>query len=120
MPTDHVFVDGLGVGDISNIVLRDRQMMAEDGMIVVIATIDTKRCDLVQNPDLISRGFIYLKENKTLIEETRNRVKKIFKGNIQTDIDDNYFKNKIRNDIGEFLYQKTKRRPMVLPVIIKV
>jgi len=120
VPTDHVFVDGLGVGDISNIVLRDRQMMAEDGMIVVIATIDTKRCDLVQNPDLISRGFIYLKENKTLIEETRNRVKKIFKGNIQTDIDDNYFKNKIRNDIGEFLYQKTKRRPMVLPVIIKV
>ncbi|MBN1779110.1 MAG: ribonuclease J [Candidatus Buchananbacteria bacterium] len=120
VPTDHVFVDGLGVGDISNIVLRDRQMMAEDGMIVVIATIDTKKCDLVQNPDLISRGFIYLKENKTLIEETRNRVKKIFKGNIKTDIDDNYFKNKIRNDIGEFLYQKTKRRPMVLPVIIKV
>ena len=120
VPTNHVFVDGLGVGDISHVVLRDRKMMADDGMIVVIATIDTKKGQLVQNPDLISRGFIYMKENKKLIEETRTRAKKIFKDNLKGEVDENYFKDRIRNEIGQFLYQKTQRRPMVLPVIIKV
>lgn len=76
--TSYVFVDGLGVGgNVSHVVLRDRQLMA-DGMIVVIATIDRKTGKLVQNPDLISRGFIYMKEHKSLIEETRMRAKKIF------------------------------------------
>jgi len=120
IPIEYVYVDGLGVGDISHVVLRDRQMMAGDGMIVVIATVDTKQGKLVHNPDLISRGFIYMKENKKLIEETRRRVKKIFSENLTTDLDENYYKDKIRNDIGQFLYQKTQRRPMVLPVIIKV
>ena len=75
---------------------------------------------MVQNPDLISRGFIYKKENKKLVEETRTKAKNIFKGNLSGDIDENYFKDKIRNEIGKFLYQKTERRPMVLPVIIQV
>lgn len=118
--TDYVFVDGLGVGDVSSIVLRDRQVMAADGMIVVIVTIDKHKGQLVQNPDLISRGFIYMKENKKLIEETRMRARKIFKGNLKGGIDENYFKDKIRNEISNFLYQKTQRRPMVLPVIIQV
>jgi len=120
VPTDYVFVDGLGVGDVSHVVLRDRQLMAEDGMIVVIVTIDKNKGNLVQNPDLISRGFIYMKENKKLVEETRNKAKKIFKGNLKGGVDENYFKDKIRNEIGKFLYQKTQRRPMVLPVIIQV
>jgi len=118
--TDYVFVDGLGVGDVSHVVLRDRQVMAADGMIVVIVTIDRKKGQLVQNPDLISRGFIYMKENKKLVEETRAQAKKIFKNIPQDGIDENYFKDKIRNEIGKFLYQKTQRRPMVLPVIIQV
>lgn len=118
--TSYVFVDGLGVGDVSHIVLRDRQMMADDGMIVVIATIDRKKGKLVQNPDLISRGFIYMKENKKLIEETRSKAKKIFSGNLKGGVDENYYKDRIRNEIGQFLYQKTRRRPMVLPVIIQV
>jgi ribonuclease J len=120
VPTDYVFVDGLGVGDVSHVVLRDRQLMAEDGMIVVIVTIDKNKGNLVQNPDLISRGFIYMKENKKLVEETRAKAKKIFKGNLKGGVDENYFKDKIRNEIGKFLYQKTQRRPMVLPVIIQV
>ena len=119
-PTDYVFVDGLGIGDISHVVLRDRQMMAADGMIVVIITIDTKSGKLIQNPDLISRGFIYMKENKQLIEETRLKAKKIFSGDLRGEVDENYFKEKVRNEIGQFLYQKTERRPMVLPVIIQV
>lgn len=118
--TDYVFVDGLGVGDVSHVVLRDRQVMAGDGMIVVIATIDRKKGKLVQNPDLISRGFIYMKENKKLIEETRNQAKKIFSGELKGGVDENYYKDKIRNEIGKFLYKKTERRPMVLPVIIQV
>ncbi|OGY46907.1 MAG: hypothetical protein A2840_01490 [Candidatus Buchananbacteria bacterium RIFCSPHIGHO2_01_FULL_47_11b] len=120
VPTDYVFVDGLGVGDISHIVLRDRQMMAADGMLVVIATIDTKKGRLVQNPDLISRGFIHMKESKDLVEATRMKAKQIFKDRLTGDVDDNYFKNRLRNEISEFLYKKTQRRPMVLPVIIKV
>ena len=119
--TDYVFVDGLGVGDVSDIVLRDRLMMSEDGMIVIIATIDTHTGDIIGNPDIISRGFVYMKENRDLIEKTRMRVKKIVKDkNPMTAADDDYIKNKIRNDIGQFLFNSTKRRPMVLPVVIKV
>jgi len=119
--TDYVMVDGLGVGDVSNIVLRDRRVMAEDGMIVVIATIDAKTGDTIGNPDIISRGFIYMKENKELIQKTRMKVKKIVKDhNPRTPADDDYVKNKIRNDVGQFLFSQTKRRPMVLPVVIKV
>ena len=121
MNTDYVMVDGLGVGDVSEIVLRDRRMMSEDGMIVVIATIDSKTGDIIGNPDLISRGFVHMKENRDLIEKTRMRVKKIVKDkNPMTPADDDYIKNKIRNDIGQFLFTATKRRPMVLPVVIKV
>jgi len=120
IPSDYVFVDGLGVGDVSNIVLRDRQMMADDGMIVVIATI-RKNGQLVQNPDLISRGFIYMKENKKLVEETRKKVRSLLKDyNPKSSVNDVYMKDKIRNEIGRFLFQKTERRPMVLPVIIEV
>lgn len=121
IPSDYVMVDGLGVGDVSNIVLRDRKVMADDGMIVVIATIDSKTGDPIGNPDIISRGFVYMKENRELIEETRMLVKKIVKDSnpyTQTDID--HIKNKMRNDTGQFLFRKTKRRPMVLPVVIKV
>lgn len=116
--TEYVMVDGLGVGDVSDIVLRDRRMMAEDGMIVVITTIDAKTGDVIGNPDLISRGFVYMKENRDLIEKTRTMAKKIVKDHAQ--VDDDYIKNKIRNDIGQFLFKQTKRRPMVLPVVIKV
>ncbi len=119
--TDYVFVDGLGIGDVSHIVLRDRQMMAEDGMIVVIVTIDKKTGKLLHSPDLISRGFIYMKENKKLMGDTRKKVKKIL---LETDPKieafPDYIKNKIRNDIGKFLFIKTQRRPMVLPVVIEV
>jgi len=119
--TDYVMVDGLGVGDVSEIVLRDRRMMADDGMIVIIATIDSKTGGIIGNPDIISRGFVYMKENRDLIEKTRMKVKNIVKDkNPMTSTDDDYIKNKIRNDIGQFLFTATKRRPMVLPVIIKV
>lgn len=121
VPSEYVMVDGLGVGDVSNIVLRDRRVMSEDGMIVVIATIDNRTGDCIGNPDIISRGFVYMKENRDLIEKTRMKVKKIVKDNdSRTPAADDHIKNKIRNDVGQFLFSKTKRRPMVLPVVIKV
>ena len=121
VPTNYIMVDGLGVGDVSNIVLRDRRVMSADGMIVIIATIDSKTGEPIGNPDIISRGFVYMKENKELIQKTRMKVKKIVKDRApKTPIDDDYIKNKIRNDIGQFLFSQTKRRPMVLPVVIKV
>ena len=119
--TDYVMVDGLGIGDVSELVLRDRRMMAGDGMIVVITTIDAKTGAIIGNPDIISRGFVHMKENRDLIEKTRAKVKKIVKDkNPMTPADDDYIKNKIRNEIGQFLFIITKRRPMVLPVVIKV
>ncbi|MFH1564472.1 MAG: ribonuclease J [bacterium] len=121
VPTDYVMVDGLGVGDVSNIVLRDRRMMSEDGMVVIIATLRHKTGELVGNPDIISRGFVYMKESKELIEQTRKKAKKILQdSDKKSPTFEAYTKDKIRNDIGQFLFSKTKRRPMVLPVIIQV
>ncbi len=119
VPSDYVMVDGLGVGDVSEVVLRDRRMMAEDGMIVIIATIDAKTGDVIGNPDIISRGFVHMKENRDLIEKTRQRVKKMIKEKGAT-LADETLKGQMRNDVGQFLFSQTKRRPMVLPVIIKV
>ncbi len=121
VPSDYVFVDGLGITDTQNIVLRDRQLLAEDGMVVVIATIDTKTGELVQNPDIISRGFVFLKENKKLIEEVRHKVRKmVIESDPLTWADTNQIKNNIRDKVGQFLFSKTQKRPMVLPVVIEV
>ena len=120
VPTEYIMVDGLGVGDVSNIVLRDRQVLADDGMFVVIATIDAKSGDLVGSPDIISRGFVYMKESKTLIDEARQIVRKICREKEVRAADPNEIKNKIRDKVGQFLFKKTKRRPMVLPVVIEI
>lgn len=119
--TDYVMVDGLGVGDVSEIVLRDRVALAEDGIFVVIATIDKKSGQLVGSPDIISRGFVYMRESKELIQKARNKVKSILKeGNAKAPAFDDAIKAKLRNEVGQLLFQATKRRPMVLPVIIEV
>ena len=119
VPAEYVMVDGLGVGDVSEVVLRDRQMMSEDGMFVVIATIKHSSNAVIGNPDIISRGFIYMKESKELLNEARKKVKKIVESQA-TPTDINIIKQQIRDELGLFLYKKTKRRPMVLPVIIEV
>lgn len=117
---DYVMVDGLGVGDIGNVVLRDRQVLAEDGMVVIVATID-KEGKLASSPDIISRGFIYVKGAEKLINDVRHMVRKLITENNVADIA-NWapVRNKIRDDVGQLLFQKTEKRPMVLPVIIRV
>lgn len=119
--TDYVFVDGLGVGDISNVVLRDRQMLAADGIFMVVVIIDRKTGSLIGEPDIISRGFIYMKESKDLLNQVRTKVKKIcIDKEPRAQADEVYIKNKIRDQIGQFLFTKTERRPMVMPMVIEV
>lgn len=121
VPSDYVFVDGLGVSDTQHVVLRDRQVLAEDGMVVVIATIDTKTGKLIQNPDIISRGFVFLKDNKKLIEELRVKARKlIVESDPKTWADTNQIRNNLRDKVGQFLFSKTEKRPMILPVVIEV
>lgn len=121
VPANYVFVDGLGVGDVSQVVLRDRKALADDGIFVVIAQIEKRTGKVSGTPDLVSRGFLQMRENKELIDETRALVKKVIEGtNQQSEADTDHIKQLIRDEVGKFLFQKTERRPMVLPVIIEV
>jgi ribonuclease J len=117
----YVMVDGLGVGDVEEVVLRDRKILAHEGMVVIIMTLAKDRPQLLKNPDIISRGFIYLRENQELLDEIRKRLRGLLSrlpGDRPFDAD--YVKGLVRDQIGQFLYTKIKRRPMVLPVIIEV
>ncbi len=119
-PSDIIMVDGLGVGDIGNVVLRDRQVLAEDGMFVIITLIDSKTGKVRGSPDIISRGFIYLKENKDLLTQVRKKIRFVVERKVTHPINWVYLKDAVRDEIGLFLFQKTERRPMILPVIIEV
>lgn len=120
--TAYVMVDGLGVGDIGQVVLRDRQLLAQDGMFVITVIIDSKTKKIIGKPQVTSRGFIFVKENFDLVNATKKKVEEIIakKTSIDTAINLDYVKNNIRETVGSFLYSKTQRRPMVLPVIIEV
>lgn len=120
VPTSYVMVDGLGIGDVGQVVLRDRQALSQDGMLVVIAVVDSEKGKVRGNPDIISRGFVYLRESKPLLMDVRKKTKAIVEhaasegGTTNWD----YVKENIRDQLGKLLFQKTKRRPMILPVII--
>ena len=122
-PTDYVMVDGLGVGDVKEVVLRDRQHLAEDGIFVIIAIVDSKSGRVRTSPDIISRGFIYLKESQELLKEVRQRTRKIVEEITVSGthpINWTHVKDELREKVGQFLFNKTQRRPMVLPVVIEV
>lgn len=116
-----VFVDGLGVGDVGNIVLRDRKHLAEDGLIVVVVTISSDSGLVVAGPDVISRGFVYVRESESLMEEVRSIAKSCLDVCERNHVRDwNSIKTNIKSKISEQLYRETKRRPMILPVIMEV
>ncbi|HXV26430.1 MAG TPA: ribonuclease J [Candidatus Paceibacterota bacterium] len=119
-PNNLVMVDGLGIGDVGNVVLRDRQVLAEDGMFTIIVVLDPRTGRIRTSPDIISRGFIYLKEQKDLLAQVRRRVRGIVEAEKARPINSAHVKDRIRDDIGQFLFQRTERRPMVLPVIIEI
>lgn len=120
----HVMVDGLGVGDIGNVVLRDRQILASDGMVVVIATIDGRSGRVIGDPDMISRGFVYMKDQRALVQDTRKKIRQIIEKHAGRKHGGEpnwaHLKTDMRDSIGQFLFQRTERRPMVLPVIVEV
>ncbi len=119
--TYFVMVDGLGVGDVQEVVLRDRLTLSQEGMVVVIAVISQSSGRLIKNPDIISRGFIYLKENKDLLSDIREKLRHILvRLPRHNQPEPDYIKSVIRDQIGQLLYNKTKRRPMILPVLIEV
>jgi ribonuclease J len=122
VPSNYVFVDGLGVGDVGEIVLRDRQALAEDGMFVIVAVIDKRTGQVKGSPDIISRGFVYLRESKDLLSQTRRKVIEIVDKSAGHGgpVNWTYVKDEIRNKVGDFLATKTSRRPMILPVVIEV
>jgi len=121
-PSNYVFVDGLGVGDVGEIVLRDRQALAQDGMFVIVTIIDSKTGRVKGSPDIISRGFVYLRESKDLLAQTRRKVIEIVDKSAVNGgaVNWTYVKDEIRNKVGDFLASKTSRRPMILPVVIEV
>jgi ribonuclease J len=120
IPAFYVMVDGLGIGDVEEVVLRDRKSLAKEGMIVLIATIDKRTGNLLKSPDIISRGFIYLRENQDLLEEIRKKIRGIIARLSGQNVESSYLRILIRDNINNFLFRKTGRRPIVLPVVIEV
>ncbi|MFH0891110.1 MAG: ribonuclease J [Candidatus Liptonbacteria bacterium] len=122
VPAFYVMVDGLGVGDVEEVVLRDRRNLAQEGMMVLIVVIDREHGGkLLKNPDIISRGFIYMKENQEIMEDIRKKAKNLI-SRLPSDkpVESEYLKTLLRDQIDQFLYNKTRRRPMVIPVVIEI
>lgn len=121
-PSDDVVVEGFSVGDVSEVVIRDRKMLAEDGIFVVIAMVNTRTGRLKKSPDIIARGFVYLRESQDLLSEARSVIKKSIESSTagMNPINFDYAKNAVTDDVSRFLFQKTAKKPMVIPVILGV
>lgn len=121
VPVGAILVDGLGVGDVGNVVLRDRQHLAEDGIMIVVVGLDGVTGQVVSGPDLVSRGFVYVKESDALMEEARDLMDRVMEGCVSRGCTDwGRIKTSIKDSLGDFIWKKTKRRPMILPIIMEV
>lgn len=116
-----VFVDGTGVGDVGSIVIRDRKHLSSDGLIIIVATIDSASGELLSGPDVVSRGFVYVRESEDLIEDAKRiSYESLMKCQYKNIREWNTIKNRIRDDVSKLMYEKTKRSPMILPIIMEV
>ena len=121
VPSGRVLVDGLGVGDVGNIVLRDRKHLAQDGLIVVVLTMDKASRTVVAGPDIISRGFVYVRESEDLMESMREKAADVLDECLDNNVLDwASLKSQLKNELGGFIFSKTKRKPMILPVIMDI
>jgi len=122
VPAGKILVDGYGVGDVGNIVLRDRRHLAQDGLIVVVATVDTDERMLLSGPDIVSRGFVYVREAEELMEEAKNIAYDAITDILYDSdpVDRVQLKRRVKDELTKFLYSKTKRKPMILPVIMNI
>ena len=112
----HVYVDGLGVGDIGNVVLRDRRQLSQEGFIVCIVAVDEFDGEVIYGPEIISRGFVYMREQEDLIRRAQDAVNKVIKKKVPSSV----LENKIKDALGTFAAREIGRRPMVLPLVIEV
>lgn len=121
VPVGDILVDGLGVGDVGNIVLRDRQHLAEDGILIVVLGLDGATDELISGPDIVSRGFVYVRESDELMDEARIVVNEAIESCLSRGITDwGKLKSSIKDSLGEYVWKKTKRRPMILPIIMEI
>ncbi|MDE5992460.1 MAG: ribonuclease J [Oscillospiraceae bacterium] len=121
VPAGRVFVDGLGVGDVGSIVLRDRKHLSEDGLIIAVATIESESGAILAGPDIVSRGFVYVRESEELIDAARKLMMKTLQDCLDGDMRDwNTIKSRMRDELSDYIYMKTKRRPMILPIIMEI
>ncbi|EFH29272.1 MAG: ribonuclease J [Lactobacillus mulieris] len=121
VPGEDTMIDGSGIGDVGNIVLRDREILSDDGIFIAVATIDRKKKKIIAEPKVSSRGFVYIKANKELMNESREVIKKAITTNFEhKKFDWSELKTDVRNSLEKFLYKQTNRRPVVLPVIMEV
>lgn len=115
-----VLVDGLGVGDVGNIVLRDRQLLSENGLIIIVVTLEKGSNQVLAGPDIVSRGFVYVRESENLMDEAREVVEVAIDRCLRNNITDwGKIKVEIRDTLGDFIRKKTKRNPMILPIIME-
>ncbi|MBQ6262326.1 MAG: ribonuclease J, partial [Clostridia bacterium] len=121
VPSGHVLIDGYGVGDVGNIVLRDRRHLSQDGLIVVVAAVDEAMGEVVSGPDIISRGFVYVRESEELMEEVKNLAESVLRETVEDGSTEwNQIKSNLKDVLTKYIYSKTKRKPMILPVIMNV
>lgn len=121
IPSGDVYIDGSGIGDIGNIVLRDRRILSEEGLVIVVVSADMEKKKIVSGPDIISRGFVYMRESGTMINEAQQMLNKHLRLTIQDKPAEwSELKNEITDVLSPYLYEKTKRRPMILPIIMEV
>ncbi len=121
VPAGDIMVDGIGVGDVGSIVLRDRKLLGEDGLIIAVCTIDSVSGDLVSGPDVVSRGFVYVRESEELMDTAKKIAEKAVLDCAQEGVHEwNAIKMRMRDGLGKFLYEKTRRKPMILPIIMEV
>jgi ribonuclease J len=121
VPAGNVLIDGIGVGDVGNIVLRDRKLLSQDGILIVVVTLNRLEKKIASGPEIISRGFVYVRESEKLMEESAAKVRDIVEKSIARDsFDWGSLKQDMRDQLNQYLYEKTKRRPMILPIIMEV
>ena len=121
VPSGKVLIDGSGIGDIGSVVLRDRKILSEDGLVIVVATVDTNGGYLASGPDIISRGFVYVKESEELLERARKVADTTLSRALSRGYDDRMqIKATIRDELARFIFKETKRRPMILPIIMEL
>lgn len=121
VPSGKILVDGLGVGDVGNIVLRDRQHLSQDGLIVIVMTMDSSTGEIVSGPDVVSRGFVYVRESENLMDDVKNVIREEVRKCEEQNIRDwATIKSALKDNLRDYIFTKTKRNPMILPIIMEV